>query len=369
MMLPLICSGCGKPWVVQKSPAKIILPNVQVKRGDHCESAAMLNAMRYLGYPVNETMIVGGGGALGFDYQKGIFPFLGARSQNMREVFAGGSSIKWHAVKPATPEESWEGVVELLQRGIPVVLRVDMRYLPYRYGGKYGPSYMSFGWHMITLFGMDLEKGMAYVSDREYDTIQAIRLQDLDKARASKTKVFPPCREFSWVEPMPQNYKLNWDKLTRNAVHQLVQNLEPSSSGLGGLNDLKALPDNIRRIETYATNRWLLPAIFSSLHGYIEDFGTGGAAFRIMVRDFFEEASGSLTTTDFEAAITALNESITAWHGLSGEFETISKQIKNVQTKSARDALYNKAAEQAEILYKKESSLLMALKKIDKSQE
>jgi len=33
-----------------------------------------------------------------------------------------------------------------------------MRYLPYLYNGHYGPPYMSFGWHMITLFGIDLQK-------------------------------------------------------------------------------------------------------------------------------------------------------------------------------------------------------------------
>ena len=368
MALPLIFSGCAKPWMSEKNLTRIILPNVHGVKGEHCESSAMLNAMLYLGYPVDEPMIVGGGAALGFEYQKSNFPFLGGRSLDMREVFAEGSGIKWHTARPDSAEESWKGVVELLKKDIPVVLRVDMRYLPYRYGGKYGAAYMSFGGHYITLFGIDFEKEIAYVSDREYDQLQTIRLTDLEKARSSKTKVFPPGREYCWVEPKPQDYKLNWEKMTRNAVHKLVQNLEnPASNSNSGLKRLKLFPDDIRYIETYAQNRWLLPVIFTSLRGYIEEFGTGGAAFRMLVRDFFSDASHNLKNKEFKETIAAFDESIAAWHNLAGEFKSISTKIKDAKTKSAREALYQNAAGKAEILYEKEVKLVAALKKIDET--
>lgn len=368
MALPLVFFGCAKPWMSEKNLTGIILPNVHIVKGGHCESSAMLNAMLYLGYPVDEPMIVGGGAALGFEYQKSTFPFLGGRSLDMREVFAEGSGIKWHTVRPDSAEESWTGVIELLKKDIPVVLRVDMRYLPYRYGGKYGASYMSFGGHYITLFGIDFEKEIAYVSDREYDQIQTICLSDLEKARSSKTKVFPPGREYCWVEPKPQDYRLNWEKMTRNAVHKLVQNLEDSApNSNSGLKRLKVFPDDIRHIETYTKNRWLLPVIFTSLRGYIEEFGTGGAAFRMLVRDFFSEASQNLKGKNFRETIAALDESIVAWHGLAAEFKDLSTKIKGAKTKSAREALYEKAAEKAEVLYEKEEKLVTALKKMDET--
>lgn len=364
MALFLVFSGCTKPWSNRKNVAKIILSNIHVVSGGHCESTAMLNAMLYLGYPVNEPMIVGGGAALGFEYQKGVFPFLGGRSNDMREVFAESSDTNWHIVKPVSAKESWEGVVELLEKDIPVVLRVDMRYLPYRYGGKYAPAYLSFGGHYITLFGIDFEKEMAYVSDREYDKLQTIRLSDLEKARESKTKVFPPGREYYWVERMPDNYTLNWEKMTRNAIHRLVQNLDNSPANTdSGLKKLKLFPDDIRQIETYAKNRWLLPVIFTSLYGYIEEFGTGGAAFRILVRDFFNEASQNLKNKDFKEIIAALEEAIAAWRGLAGEFKAISGKIKDVKTKEDREVLYQAAADKARIVYAKEKDLLAVLKK------
>jgi hypothetical protein len=109
----------------------------------------------------------------------------------------------------------------------------------------------------------------------------------------------------------------------------------------------------------------LLPAIFTSFYGYIEEFGTGGAAFRILVRDFFSEASPNLKDKDFRETMTAFEETISAWHDLAGEFKAISGKIKGVKIKEDRAALYKKAAEKAGVVYEKEKYLLEALKKID----
>ena len=59
----LSVSGCAsKPWQSVDNPPKIMLPDVQVLAGGHCESSAIANALHYLGYPINEASIVGGGG-------------------------------------------------------------------------------------------------------------------------------------------------------------------------------------------------------------------------------------------------------------------------------------------------------------------
>lgn len=57
----------------------------------------------------------------------------------------------------------------------------DMRYLPYLYGGKYGPAYSSFGWHIICLFGIDWSIQEALVSDTAMPGLQRITLKDLHK--------------------------------------------------------------------------------------------------------------------------------------------------------------------------------------------
>ncbi|MBI9097980.1 MAG: BtrH N-terminal domain-containing protein [Spirochaetaceae bacterium] len=148
---------------------KVISLNHKAIAGKHCESSAILNALHYQGYEITEEQIIGAGAAPGFVYEKTAFPFLGGRSKNMRESFSKNTGIPF-TVRQDSDDPRWNEIEGLLEQGIPVILRVDMRYLPYLYGGKYGPKYMSFGWHLVTLFAMDRQKGTALVTDTEHDS-------------------------------------------------------------------------------------------------------------------------------------------------------------------------------------------------------
>ncbi len=127
----------------------------------------------------------------------------------MREAALDTLGITWFAERPGKDDSKWDKIIELLKTGYPVVLRVDMRYLPYIWGGKYGKSYTSFGWHLVTLFGIDTEKGLAYVSDTERSDLQEIKLKNLDKARSSSTKIFPPENELYWIEKKSVDYSFD----------------------------------------------------------------------------------------------------------------------------------------------------------------
>ena len=156
-LMLMLTSGFSR---AEDRETSIILPNVKVIPGKHCESSAIVNALNYLDYGLSEPVVVGGGGAPSFVFTEGNFPFLGGRSHNMREVFFSGADIKWHINTYPDPSHPWDNLLKLLERGIPVVLRVDMRYLRYLFGGEYGPPYMSFGWHVVCLFGIDTEHNL-----------------------------------------------------------------------------------------------------------------------------------------------------------------------------------------------------------------
>lgn len=364
-------AGCAKPWATGQNEI-VMLPDVDVLPGKHCESSAMLNMLHYLGYPVNEEMIAGGGGAMAFVYLKNGFPFLGGRNYTMRENFFKNTGVIWRSARNEDPKGSWSGVMNVLKQGIPVVLRVDMRYLPYRYGGKYGPSYVSFGWHLIALFGIDMKKGCAYVSDTEYAGLQEIKLADLDKARSSGTKVFPPMREYYWAEKMPADFRIDWKKLTMSAIDNVIANLEQTAissepkteTGLAGL---KNLGKNILNIEKDVPGPFLLPAVFGTFHGYIAEFGTDGAAFRIFFRDFLLQAAVKLNDRKLSKLTAAIDVSIRYWKLLADEFQSISLKIKDVKNKEQRTELYKKASGLAEELYAKELAYYQALKKYRES--
>ena len=241
----LLFASCAAPWETGsgaesrsgKRTGRIVLPEAAPVAGGHCESTAIMNALRHEGYDVSECMIAGGGGALSFRYTKGTFPYIGARNDDMRERFFAAAGIAWHKSIPEGGDAGWGEIARLLSDGIPVILRVDMRFLPYRWGGKYGPSYTSFGWHIITLFGIDYDKGLAYVSDTEFGSLQAVKLSDLHRARTSKTKNWPPRAEFAWAEKAPAGFRIDPDRLVRSSIEAVLENYRRGMASLAGAGD------------------------------------------------------------------------------------------------------------------------------------
>jgi len=366
MCSALLLVSCTKAWKTEGLAEKIMLPDVQVVAGGHCESSAMLNALRYQGYDVNESMIAGGGAALSFMFEKSEFPFLNARNGDMREVFFSGAGIKWHKTIPSGSADMWPEIYRLLASGIPVVLRVDMRYLPYKYDGKYGPANQSFGWHMITLFGVDPKNGTAVVSDTECNGLQTIRLADLHKARTSATKVYPPKGEYYWAEPKPAGYATDWDALVSSSLENVIRNYEwkdESGSGnvIAGISGMKEYGATLASIESFSTKRYLLPYVFAFMAGNIEDFGTGGAAFRILYRDFLIQAAEKSRYKNLARVVPLLNDSIAAWHALAGEFRKTAAAV-NKLTDGEKTEQYAQLQKTADDLYNKENRFFTELK-------
>lgn len=367
----LTLSSCATPWNTVDREA-VILPDVTVTSGGHCESSAMVNALRYAGYDVSECMVIGGGAAPSFVYLKGTFPFVGGRCTDMRELFVAVAGLDWHDAVPEGKDGDWSEIRSLLVRGIPVVLRVDMRFLPYRYGGKYGSKYMSFGGHYVTLFGIDPGAGMAYVSDTEYVGLQTVKLSDLHRARTSDTKIFPTHGEYSWMES-PSGMAsstggasgdrvmaaLDADALVLASFRALCRNYET-----GALDGLSRYGHDLESIESYSRQKFLLPAVFDYMYGNIEKHGTGGASFRVPYRDFLLwAAENSSFAAEASALVPYIDECIASWHELSAACRALSPEIKGMNAAS-RAAEYRKLAAVSQTLYEREKKFYTELKKI-----
>jgi len=359
------CRSGVAPWKNAGLAGCRMLPDAVVVRGGHCESSAITNALRYEGYDATECMVTGGGGALSFTFIKGTFPFVGARNEDMKERFFRAAGIAWRDEIPEGPDAGWKAIDSALARKIPVVLRVDMRFLPYRYGGKYGPSYASFGAHYITLFSVDYENGLAYVSDTEFDGLQTVKLDDLQRARTSTTKNFPPRAEFYWAEPAPvrkseAGYALDAEALVRASFATVLENYES-----GALAGLERYGSDIASLESYSRQKFLLPAVLEYMAGNIEDFGTGGASFRVLYRDFLMYASRSGSGEQARLAerlVPLIDDSIFSWHELARELRAASKKIKGMKDEE-RSAEFARIGKIADALYIREKAFYTELKK------
>ncbi|HAX37598.1 MAG: hypothetical protein A2Y37_05160 [Spirochaetes bacterium GWB1_60_80] len=355
----LLFTACQSAW--QHIPADTVheLPGVRVIPGGHCESSAIGNALNFLGYPLPEYTITGAGGALGFGLERSAFPFLSARNGDMRERFFAATGIAWERSAAAIDQSDdigWSQIASLLDQGLPVILRVDMRYLPYLYGGRYGPAHMSFGWHMITLFALDRRTDTALVSDTALPGLQTIALRDLHKARTSTTKVFPPRAEFFWISQRAANYQPDWGRLLDASLDTVCASYR--ESGLAGLS---RYGQDLAELEQYSKQSFLLPAVLEYMAGNIEDFGTGGAAFRMLYREFLARASTELRQNvperahRLDTALVRLDQAIDLWHQLSGAMRALAGRIKGLN-REERQLEYQNLKKLADQLHETEKA-------------
>jgi len=348
------------------------LPGFEAKSGGHCESSALLNALDYLGYGATEADIVGGAGGISFLFTKGGFPFIGGRSEELRESFMNAAGIRF-GVGYAEGSKSWGTIAELLERGLPVTLRVDLRYLPYRYGGKYGAPYMSFGAHWICLAGIDLAARCAVVTDTEFAGLRRVSLGDLDKARFSNTKAFPPRGEYAWIETRKPEWRLDPDALARRSLRSALANYDrvdsrnESGRALVGLRGLADFPEALASIHTAVNAHALAPA-YSYMAESIERNGTGGAAFRRFYRDFLVARSRDCAEPRLSEAcgrlVPTVEQAMAAWSELASAFDRAAAAIgavKGSAKAAAISASEEDSASRARKLYAAESAMRDAL--------
>ncbi len=368
----IVALASNRAWNPGGRTDAVMLPGVAVTPGGHCESSAIMNALKFSGYPVEEREITGGGGALAFMFARGAFPFLGGRNDDMKERFFEASGIAWHRGNAGAADAGWSEIVSLLERGIPVVLRNDMRFLAYRYGGKRGPAWSSFGGHYVTLFGVDFGKSLAYVSDTEYEGLQAVSLSEFHRARVSRTRVFPPRAEFFWVERAPAGFELDRARLARSSIKEVLANYravpdatDPGAGALVGLAGMERYPDALRDLGSWGVKPFLLAPVLEYMAGNIEDFGTGGASFRRLYRDFLvgEVASGE---NGLAPLVPLVEDSIAAWHALSAEFRAAALAVKG-KNSAARALAMERVAARAEDLLRSEKTFYTGLEAVGRS--
>lgn len=360
--------SCTRGIKVETKGEKIELSGFRAVEGQHCESTSIMNALNYQGVPLSEAMINGLAGSISFVFvTEGGFPFLGARTMSFLENLTKVSGLKPVTVQPKTSQEAYDEAKKVLKRGIPVILRVDMRYLPYRWNGEYGDEYTSFGWHFVTLIKLDETTGDAWITENAGNgvrSIEKIRITDLMKARNSKEGMLKADNFFYYFQE-PQQIKIDTAEALKSSLDIVVDNYRKKEGVLAGL---QRFPGQIRDIESLISTRYVLEPLFFTFHGYIETFGTGGAAFRIFYRDFLLE-SGRLTNNPEIIHVASLaGEAAKKWGELAVAFKSISENIRQYYgDQKKRESLYLSASGLAEELYLAESRFAEGLEKLLKT--
>jgi hypothetical protein len=190
----------------------------------------------------------------------------------------------------------------------------------------------------------------------------------LQKARSSRTKVFPPKGEFYWIKKASADYVLDWDRLIRNSLEQVLSNYRatPESAAgfsLAGISGLARYGERLAALESYVRPGFLIPQVLDYMAGNIEDFGTGGAAFRILYRDFLRQAAAERPGRGLEELLPAMDGCIAAWHALSAEFRTAARGMKKAG-QAEKTHILGRIRSAAEEVYGKESAFYRELERV-----
>jgi len=255
----------------------------------HCVTGSMRHVYAYNDHDISEDMLLGLGGGVGFIYwhQKDTPPFIGGRA-NARgefEPLAGErTGVKIEAHTTASARKAERALLEMLDAGQPVMIHCDMGFLPYF---DFGGQEYHFGAHVVVVCGYDVETRQVLIADR--DGLYPVSMENLEKARGSTYKPFPPRHkwytfDFSGKrEPTPAE--------VRAAIaEQAAGMLEPPISNFG----VKGIRKAAKRAPKWPDVMDEDTLRFTLFNAYIfidTTGGTGGGLFRYMFGRFLREAA------------------------------------------------------------------------------
>jgi len=295
------------------------IPTYKHQVASHCESGTVRNLLNHGGLEVSEPMIFGIGSGPAFFYLFFVrgpsgFPLCGIRTPpgSILKSIRKRCNIDFFAKKYRSTDQAFERLGELLDKGTPVAVSVDMFYM------KYLPSFMHVHapFHFITLVG---RKGDSYVvSDPYFEPLGELSKENLRAAWATHA---PLAKDnfLSYVERIPSS--INWEKAIVTGLKKTCNGmvLPPgirSAFGFVGVEGMRMYAREVRKWPDKYSGSMLREGILFNAVAF-EDQGTGGGAFRLMYGAFLQEAADIFGSRGLAEMADQMIEHGKAWRDIS----------------------------------------------------
>lgn len=268
----------------------------------HCVTGSMRHIYEFNGLPISEEMLLGLGAGIGFVYwhTKGSPPFLGGRANVGRpgeeglEKAAGrctGVFVEVFRTESAIKAE--KSLLDWLAKGVPVMLVLDMGYLPYF---DFGGQEYHFGYHVVVACGYDPDTDLVLIADRD-EELHPVPLKTLALARGSRYQPFPPHHgwytfDFSGKHP-PEP-----DEIRQATQHCAKGMLEPPISNLG-IKGIRKAAQRIKEWPSVLNEKELRDACINTAIMIDARGGTGGGLFRYMYGRYLDEVAALTGQAEF----------------------------------------------------------------------
>ena len=290
----------------------------------HCVTGSMRHIYAFNGHDISEELLLGLGEGVGFMYwhTRGQAPFMGGRAVSkpgMEQLAGQRTGVTIVSDTTSSLARAHQALLERLSLGQPVMLQVDMGFLPYfNFGGK---EY-HFGGHVIVACGYNQEKQLVLVADR--GGVYPVPLTQLDLARSSSFKPFPP-KNCWWTFDFNGYRPPDAVDLRAAIAAQVSAMLEPPIRNFG----IEGIRQAARRIPGWPSlmsPQELRLALFN-IYIFISPVGgTGGGLFRYMFGRFLEQVAGLTSDERLSACAEAFSQIGDAWESLAAWAKQVSAE-------------------------------------------
>lgn len=287
----------------------------------HCVTGSMLDVYHYHNHPVSEDMLLGLGEGVSFIYwhQKGTPPFIGGRGTpkpSLEEVAGQRTGVTITPRTTTSLRKARQTLLALLDANEPVMLQVDMGFLPYF---DFDGQEYHFGGHAVVACGYNPDTDEVLIADRDA-ILHPVPMADLEKARASRFQPFPPKNRWYTFDFTAK--RLPTAAEIRQAIAAAAAlMLKPPISNIGvkGIRKAAKLIPQWGNLMDAEALHW---AMFNAYIFISPIGGSGGGAFRYMFSRFLAEAAEITGET-------ALHNSAAEFKRIGDDWETLANRFRD----------------------------------------
>jgi hypothetical protein len=269
------------------------MPGFKSLTTHHCFTGSMRHIYEFHNYPISEDLLLGLGAGVGFIYWhvKGTSPFYGGRinvgrpgEEGLAKTAGRRTGVRVESFQTSSARKAEKALLDMLEAGEPVMVHVDMGFLPYF---DFGHEF-HFGRHIVVVVGYEPETGQVLIADRD-EELYPVSLEDLAQARGSKFKPLPP--RHTWYTFDFSGKRPPDPEEVRQAIREVVTAmLEPPITDQGVKGIRKAAKHALKWPEIMDKDQLR----FACLNAFVfidARGGTGGGFFRYMYSRFLREAT------------------------------------------------------------------------------
>ncbi|MHA1269903.1 MAG: BtrH N-terminal domain-containing protein [Candidatus Helarchaeota archaeon] len=331
-----------------------MIDNFKHMSGKNCQLSSLQKVLNHYGIEISENLLLGIASGLGFiywDMKLMPVPFVGGLNGKNITIFENilnrlGGSLK--LLKTGSLRVSYNTLKDFLKQNIPIIVFVDMAYLPYffRENAPYPMEEAHFGGHTIVIYGLNENEKILYVSDR-FNKPSKLSIQNFMDAHSSKHAPFAANnRKLDITIPKTTP---DLKPIIINAIKENVEiMINPPIRNLG----LKGMLKFKEMVGTWTDKFDDEKLLFALVNTWIynQTGGTGGALFRNMYHDFLIESYEIIDNKILSEAADIFSQAAQAWDNvalylLPDELPSL-KEIRDIYTKT------NKAQESQEPNYR-----------------